>query len=202
MTALLAEGLGLGLSTGLYCVGACVPVLVPYLLAEERGWERDLVLLGKFLLGRLAAYLLFAVVVGAAGASLGAPPPWLSGASLLACGLLLLAYAFTRSLPRLDLCATVSRSPALRQAPFLLGFLVGANPCPPFVAGLARLLTVGSVAGCVAYFSAFFVGTTAYVLPVLLAVPLKAVERLKSAAAIAAGLSGLWFIGLGLARLV
>ncbi|MBI5622154.1 MAG: sulfite exporter TauE/SafE family protein [Elusimicrobia bacterium] len=202
MTALLLEGLGLGLSTGAYCAAACVPVLAPYLLAEEKGFTRDLLVVGKFLLGRLAAYLLFAIAAGLAGSALGPLPAWLSGASLLACGALLLGYSLVRGLPGLDLCARLSGNPAFKGAPFLLGFLVGVNPCPPFVAGLARLLTVGSVAGCAAYFTAFFVGTTVYVLPVLLAVPLKAAERLRSAAGMAAGLCGLWFCGLGLSRLL
>ncbi|MFA6317964.1 MAG: sulfite exporter TauE/SafE family protein [Elusimicrobiota bacterium] len=202
MAALLAEGLGLGLSTGLACLGACVPVLAPYLLAEERAWRRDLRILVEFLLGRLAAYLLFAVAVGMAGSALGAPPAWLSGASLLACGVLLLCYAFVRTMPRLDLCARVAGNPAFKAAPFLLGFLAGISPCPPFIAGLARLMTIDSVLGCAAYFAAFFVGTTVYVLPVLLALPLKALERLRRAAVIAAGLCGLWFTALGLSSLL
>ena len=60
MTALLAEGFGLGLSTGLYCLGACAPLFVPYLLAEGGGWRPQLRALVEFMAGRLAAYLLFA----------------------------------------------------------------------------------------------------------------------------------------------
>ncbi|MBI4677616.1 MAG: sulfite exporter TauE/SafE family protein [Elusimicrobia bacterium] len=202
LTGLIAEGLGLGLSTGLYCLGACAPVLVPYLLAEEPRFRRDLMVVGQFLLGRLAAYLLLAVVVGLAGARLTAMPGWVTGPALLVCGLVLLGYAFMRGAPRLDACARASASPAVRNIPLLMGFLVGINLCPPFMAGLVRLATIGSVAGCVAYFTAFFAGTTVYVLPVLLAAPLKSVERLRAAAAIACGLSGLWFAGLGLAKLL
>lgn len=202
MTALLAEGLALGLSTGLACVGACLPAILPCMLAEEGRPSRAVGALLQFLAGRLAAYLLFAVTAGLAGANMSTLPPWFAGAALLASGLVLLGYSVVRAAPTLGPCARLAGSPAVRGTPLLLGFLAGINICPPFVAGLVRLLTIGSVAGCLAYFSAFFVGTTVYLLPVLLAVPLRQVERLKSGAAIAAGLSGLWFAGLGLARLL
>ncbi|MBI5211694.1 MAG: sulfite exporter TauE/SafE family protein [Elusimicrobia bacterium] len=197
MKALFAEGLALGLSTGLYCLGACAPFLVPYLLAEETGWRRDLTVLGKFLIGRLAAYMLFAVVVGYLGARAATPPPWLTGVAFLLCGLALIGYAVARNAPRPGACGRLA-APGM---PLLMGFLAGINICPPFTAGLVRLLTLGSVGRCVVYFAAFYLGTTVYVAATLLLAPLKAVPRLRAAASIACGLSGLWFAAMGLAAL-
>jgi len=51
------QGFLLGLSTGVFCLGYCAPVLVPYVLAEARPQLGvNLGLVGQFLLGRLAAY--------------------------------------------------------------------------------------------------------------------------------------------------
>ena len=74
------EGFFLGLSTGLYCLGACAPVFVPYLLAEGSGGRFQARAVAEFMAGRLAAYLLFAVAVGALGARFQGLSPRLVGA--------------------------------------------------------------------------------------------------------------------------
>ena len=127
--------------------------------------------------------------------------PRLVGAGILASGLLMLLYALVQNAPHLSVCARLSRSFAVARLPFLLGFLVGVNLCPPFMAGLLRLLTLSSVSGCVAYFAAFFVGTTVYMLPLAASAPLARSQRLRAVAAIASAFSGVWFVGLGLSRL-
>ncbi|MCX5789809.1 MAG: sulfite exporter TauE/SafE family protein [Elusimicrobia bacterium] len=204
MTLLLGEGFALGLATGLYCLGACAPLLAPYLLCESEGaFGRGARLLLEFMAGRLAAYLLFA----AAASKLGARYPGLAGgrvvaAGLLLSGLLMVLYAVVRSAPRLSVCAPWADSAAVRRLPFAFGFLVGINVCPPFAAGLLRLVSLASPAKGMVYFAAFFVGTTVYMLPFLVAAPLSRGPRLRSAAALASGLAGLWFAGLGLYRLL
>lgn len=202
MMSLLAEGFSLGLATGLYCLGACGPLLVPYLLAEgEGGLRPNLRMLAEFLAGRLAAYLLFAAAVGFIGARRpGTVPAWVLGAGYLASGLLLCLYSLAKNAPRWNLCASLARSATLRRLPFALGFIVGLNVCPPFAAGLVRLLELADPARGAAYFAAFFAGTTLYVLPLSAAAPLARFERLRAVASLASGLAGLWFMGLGVSR--
>lgn len=203
MTGLLAEGFSLGLATGVYCLGACGPILAPYLLAEgAEGAAAHGRMLAEFLAGRLAAYLAFAVAVSLWGArhpSAGSGP--LAAAGLLVSGLLMLVYAVVKNAPRLSFCAPLARSRALRRLPAALGFLVGINVCPPFAAGLVRLLSLSGPLAAAAYFAAFFAGTTIYMLPFMACAPLARWQRLRTIAALASGLSGLWFAGLGLARL-
>lgn len=201
MTALLAEGFGLGLSTGLYCLGACAPLLVPYLLAEGAGWRAHLWALAQFLAGRLIAYVLFAAAVGALSARLDPVPPKVVGAALLASGLLLLVYGAVRNAPAIPACVALGRGLGRARVPFWLGFLVGLNVCPPFVAGLARLVALGEAFSGVLYFVAFFAGTTLYMAPLLPLAPLGRLERLRTVASLASLLSGLWFAVLGVSTL-
>ncbi len=203
MSALLLEGFALGLSTGLYCLGACAPLFVPYLLAEARqGLRPNALVILEFLAGRLAAYLLFAAGASLLGQKAGAVPGWLLGAGIFLSGVLLSLYAVARNAPHLSFCLPLSRALGAARLPFLFGFLVGINVCPPFTAGLVRLLALRDLPAGVLYFSAFFLGTTLYMLPMLATAPLSRVQRLRGVASIASALSGLWFMGLGLSKIL
>jgi len=200
LTRLLAEGFTLGLSTGPYCLTACAPILVPYMLAEQRmGWRGNAFLLAEFMGGRLAAYLLFGAAAGLAGPKLsGHLPPWMMSAALLASGLLMLAYLFVKAAPGSRLCAAGWVSKGIRRLPFALGFVLGINLCPPFAAGLVRVLALGSAFLGTVYFAAFFVGTSLYLLPVAVSFPFLSQKRLRFIGALAGALAGLWFTASGI----
>ncbi|MFA6028473.1 MAG: sulfite exporter TauE/SafE family protein [Elusimicrobiota bacterium] len=200
MRTLCAEAFALGLSTGPYCLSACAPLLFPYLLGGgQEGWKRQLAALAEFLGGRLAAYLLFGAAAGALGAAaLQRLPAALVGGAILASGLLLLAVFAVETFPQASLCAWALRRPVLRRAPFLLGFAVGINLCPPFVAGFLRAAGSGGAGSGALYFLSFFAGTSLFLLPFVAAVPMSAVERLRAVGRLACGLSGLWLCGQGL----
>jgi len=152
--------------------------------------------------GRLAAYLVFALAVSLVSVRFsGAVPGWILALGILLSGILMLLYAVVKNVPQWSFCAPLSQGLKAARLPFLLGFLVGINVCPPFTAGLIRLLTLKDVGAGLSYFVAFFAGTTLYMLPLMAAGPLARFQRLQAVAAIASGLSGFWFIGLGLSRL-
>jgi hypothetical protein len=197
---ILAEGFTLGLSTGSICLVACAPLLVPYLLAESKSlWLSNLWLLVQFMLGRLMAYLLFAVAVGLASANLEASiPKWVEGAALFLAGGLMLIYAAGQSDFHLGLCRIAAKAIPASRLPFVMGFLVGINVCPPFLAAAARVFVLKDVGLSVLYFLAFFAGTSLYILPLALVTPAARLERLKSIGWLACILSGLWFCCSGL----
>jgi sulfite exporter TauE/SafE len=196
----LGEAFSLGLSTGPYCLTSCAPLLVPFLMAEGRGgWGGGARLLGEFIAGRLAAYLLFGLAAGALGAAAGGRlPPKALHAAVLCSGLFMLAVLALKTAPHLRLCAWAMRTKSVRRLPFVLGFLVGINICPPFVAGLLRVLGLGGALQGAAYFAAFFAGTTLYLVPLFAVVPFAFIRRLQNIGALACGLTGLWFTGMGL----
>lgn len=200
---ILIEGFTLGLSTGPYCLAACGPFLLPYILSERKeSLAGSAIILARFLSGRLIAYLLFAVIAGAAGVLAGpALPSWVPPAAMTITASLMLLYVFTRSFPKLSACAAVFPKALEQKMPFAAGFLTGINVCPPFVAGFIRLVAIGSVLKGMAFFTAFFAATSLYTLPVLLAVPWLG-ERLQNIGRMALILSGLWYLLTGIKGLM
>jgi hypothetical protein len=150
------------------------------------------------MVGRLAAYVIFALAVGWLGKSLATQMPtgWMSGA-LLASGLWMLFYAVIQQSPELSFCRWAGQSGWIRRTPFLFGFFVGMNLCPPFLAGAVRILSLGQPLAGAVYFAAFYLGTSAYLIPLLGMSPLARHPRLQVIGQLACVLAGLWFSALG-----
>lgn len=196
MTRLIVEGWLLGISTGPYCLGACAPFMVPYLFASGgRGWRDNLSILGKFLLGRFLAYLLFGAVVGWIGGMVR--PHLTQQLSQLALGItaaLMIVYAAANSAPHWGPCAWIARRlPAVRM-PVVLGLLIGINVCPPFLVAVARLMQVGGAVSGAVFFLGFFAGTSLYTLPLLSVSPLTRQARFQRIGLLSAILVGGWFL--------
>ncbi len=162
MPALFSEGFLLGLSTGFYCLSACLPMLAPYLLAEgTAAWRINFYIFLQFLGGRFAAYMLFAVfayLLGKAGEY--ALPAWVLPASLAATGLLMLVLGVARVSGGSGPCVLKKDlDPFFKRLPLALGFVTGINICPPFAAGFIRLLEMADVLKGLVYFGGFFTAT-------------------------------------------
>lgn len=199
MPALFSEGFLLGLSTGFYCLSACLPLLAPYMLAEgNTAWRFNFGIFLQFTGGRFAAYLLFAVLVSALGeAGRYALPPWTLPAGMAACGLLMALLALFRVSGRAGCPLKADLSPWLRRLPLVLGFVTGINVCPPFAAGLIRLLQLADVPKGLAYFAGFFSATTLFTSPVMLGTPWLG-SRANEIGRLTLLLAGLWYLALGL----
>lgn len=204
MPALFSEGFLLGLSTGFYCLAACLPVLAPYLLAEGKtAWKFNFAIFLQFLGGRFAAYALFALLASLAGkAGQYALPPAALPACMAACGALMVFLAVSRvshgggpCLLKKDL------SPWFRRLPLALGFVTGINVCPPFAAGLLRLLELADIPKGFAYFGGFFTATSLFISPVLLGTPWLG-RRANEIGRLTLLLAGLWYAFLGVKGLV
>ena len=199
MAQILLEGLGLGLATGIYCLTACAPFFVPYLISENRGkWSSNFRLVAEFLIGRLLAYVLFAAAVSFIGMKFknSIPPKLLSGAVILT-ALLMILYGLPVNFPRFELCIKIQKYSSRLRFPLLLGFLVGINICPPFVQGLLTLLFLGSVLKGILFFTAFYLATTIYTLPLLSIGILHYSEKFKNIGTVSSLISGIWFFIAG-----
>ena len=195
MIQIFLEGLMLGLSTGIYCVGTCFIFFVPYLLAEgKQGIFENSGKIAAFMSGRLIAYIVFALIIGFIGASYqNIFTAKFSHICLVAAALLMLVYSVTRNIKGEGFCSTLVGRFSLMRLPFFLGLFTGFNPCPPFLVGAARLLTLGNIPGCVVFFIAFFAGTSVYMLPLLSVSFFNKSERIKQIGGMIALLSGLGF---------
>jgi len=203
----LTDGLLLGLATGTYCLVGCVPLLVPHYLAERRDNRWGAFMVVEFLLGRLAAYLVFGVVSGALGESArewlaGYPAAVIQPSFTIAAGLVLLAGGLVRIFPRAPACVAVRRWPALGRLPFLAGFVLGMSPCPPFLAAGFKLAALGSVAKAVVLSLGFFTASSVYLVPIAFVGRITRFNRIQDVARVLAVLTGLYFTVRGTVVLV
>lgn len=179
---IFCEGFFLGLSTGAVCFASCAPFLVPYLMLDTRAkLKQNAALFIQFLAGRFLAYLLFGLFAGGLGFSL---KPHLSGkipavTVMIAAGLMIF-FALYRSFPENPFCRLAFGKRNVAHVPFLFGFLLGLNFCPPFLLGMARLIEIGSFFGGAVFFSGFFLSSTLYLLPLFAVAPFFPAERLRS----------------------
>lgn len=200
MGALAGKAFLLGLSTGLFCAGLCLPLAAPVLFARRKGGAGGSaagVLL--FLAGRLVAYLLVGLLVGLLGRTLNRF--WSVKAVVLpivfaVLGLLMIFYAFAQSFPQLGFCRFMRPTFQSNRYLLMLGFLAGVNLCPPFLLAIASALEAGGVLLGVWFFLVFFVATSIYLVPLFFAGSVTRYRGVRIAARVAAALAGCYFVVL------
>ena len=197
---LIAKALLLGLSTGLFCAGFCVPLVGPLLLSDEnRSARHSAARVGLFLAGRLVAYLLFGLVFGSLGGALNRV--WGIKTVLLPLvyallGVMMIVYAVVQSFPHVGLCRAVS--PRIRSGWYLalVGFLAGINLCPPFLLAVTTVMDIGGALQGALFFFVFFLATSVYLLPLFFAGLVSRFSAVRFAGRVAALLAGIYFIYL------
>lgn len=168
---MIFESFLLGLSTGAACLFSCGSALIPYLLGERQNLRRSYCYLGKFLGGRLVAYLLIGLIVGMLGRSFDINGNSIFfGIAYCLLAAMMIAYGFHRFK---QIClGVVRRKVETRMSgqlsafiPFVSGFLASLNICPPLLLTISSAGATGDVMGSMATFALFFAGTTVYFLP-------------------------------------
>ncbi|HOW90501.1 MAG TPA: sulfite exporter TauE/SafE family protein, partial [Elusimicrobiales bacterium] len=189
----------LGLSTGSYCLVSCLPALLPYLLSEGGGsWKADLSILAEFLLGRAAAYFLFAVSAALIGRACNPHlPAWTAPLAMLITALAMLAFLFSGRFGGAEGKCPGKAGARFAGLPLALGFMTGINVCPPFAAAFVRLVQMGDPAAGLVYFSGFFSATSLFLLPALVPGPFMN-ARLRNIGRMTLFLSAIWYLVLGL----
>jgi len=198
--ALVGKALLLGLSTGLFCAGFCVPLVGPLLLSDEnRSVRRSASRIGLFLAGRLVAYMLFGLVFGALGGAISRV--WGIKTVLLPLvyailGVMMIVYAVVQSFPHVGFCRAVS--PRIRSGWYLalVGFLAGINLCPPFLLAVTTVMDIGGALRGALFFLVFFLATSIYLLPLFFAGLVSRFASVRFAGRFAAVLAGLYFLYL------
>ncbi|OGW82369.1 MAG: hypothetical protein A3C47_02280 [Omnitrophica bacterium RIFCSPHIGHO2_02_FULL_51_18] len=204
LVQILTEGFSLGASTGVLCLGTCAPFLVPYLMMGARpNLKENAPLVIQFFLGRFLAYFLFGMCAGWIG---GEIRPHLSAnlrsATLIATSAFMIFFALTQKFPKRFCFFAGGAKPLKLRAPFLLGLLLGLNICPPFLVGMARLLEIGNLWFGALFFTAFFVSSSFYLLPLFAVSPFISSDRLKNVGFLASLLVGGWFLLTGVFALL
>jgi len=200
LISVLAEGFILGISTGSVCAATCFPFLLPYLMAESGdGFRKQAFLLLRFFSGRLTAYLLVGAMAGWLGGRFrGYFPEWTHDWPLIILASAMMVLALERIFPKISSCPRVPKPFLSAQFPFLLGFLMGLNICPPFLIGISRLLEIGSSGLGMVFFFAFFVASSLYLLPLFLILPFFSSERMRRVGAFTSFLVGISYLAKGI----
>ena len=200
MHDVILEPLLAGLSAGLFCCATCVPVLAPVFAAEHRSAGAIAEVWVQFLFGRLAGYLLFGAAIGGLGERFD--EAWftrISAAAMVVLSLLLISYAVGFRKPSWSPCAAGTRRG--RATPLLLGFLMGANACPPFLMSVAYVFALHSMAKGIVYFFVYFCATSLYFTPLLFVGLLGRMKEFRWAARASALAVGILFFVYGILKL-
>lgn len=200
LTSIIINGLLLGLSTGSYCLAACAPAILPYIVSC--GWKSSkvsLLIVGEFLAGRITAYILLGSLVVLFGTKVQSSQFGQKAVAVLIVMLaaLLISHGLMMSFPEWRICAFVKRSSVLRRFPFAAGFILGLNVCPPIMLAFTYLLTVERWLSGAFFFVAFIVGTAIFLIPLFLSGYLGRLPSLRGIGEVAAIFSGLWFFTHG-----
>lgn len=192
----VAEGLSLGLATGVSCLASCGPVYAAYLFSEKRTGRQSLLVLLTLNLGRFVAYVCFGAVIGMLGGSLPSGiriPLSFTGYILFSIFLLVSTLRVNR---KCGGCG-VSRWTKFTGSPFLLGILTGFSICPAFLIALTSAFDAGGALNGALLFAGFFVGTTVYMLPLSVAGLFTAKKWFTAAARVLAVFVAVYFMVIG-----
>lgn len=178
----ILEGFFLGLSTGTSCIMACYPIFLPYLTSKIEGFGQNNRKFLFFTFGRFISYILVGIIIGILGYyALKYIPPefevYLRRFSWILAGILLILNGLKLEFPDIKLCKKTKLITHNKVSSFFIGFLAGLNLCPPFLAAATRVFGLqkeapnlfSSILGGAIYFILFFLGTTTFLLPLLLA---------------------------------
>jgi len=164
----IVQGFLAGAALGPACFWTCglfhAAVLARY---GDRGRAAALRLASALILGRFAAYAMFGLLVGLlAGSAVWTPQPWVL---FLAVGGLMMWYA-VRPAPVHDRGACPGEAPSRLGRTWWhavgVGVLTGISPCPPFLAAVLIALQAHGPLGGMLTLTAFFCGTSLWLIPV------------------------------------
>lgn len=193
---ILISGFLTGLSVGVYCLGICLPVFVPVLLGKKRDTKQSFWLILQFSFGRLIGYLLFGLVIGYLGeVTESLLVHKIVGLATAFLGLLMISYSLGLVRWGTKVCG---KNFVWIKIPFLLGFLTGASPCPPFLASLSYVFNLKSLVLGTAYFLSFFFGTSLYIIPLAFLGFFSRQTKLQKIARISSIIVGIYFLISGL----
>ncbi|MBN1381836.1 MAG: sulfite exporter TauE/SafE family protein [Deltaproteobacteria bacterium] len=200
------DGFILGLSTGTACIATCAPILIPYLLGEGKGILGNYGTLGRFLLGRLFGYLLFAVLAWTVGSAILQEPVRRSliiGMAYILFSGLLIVYGFFKKAGascKGD-CDQVRfrRLSAIRPSwlPVAAGFATALSFCPPFLLAFTGAADQAGLAMSLLFFFSFFLGTSLWLILVPFIGAFRRFAVLQTVGKMAAGSMGIYYLYTG-----
>jgi hypothetical protein len=95
--------------------------------------------------------------------------------------------------PGIRFCGPLQRH-AGSSFPFYAGFVLGINVCPPFLMGMSIAMGMKSILQPILFFSGFYIGSSAWLLPLALTGSITRKPFVTRLGNIAAVLIGCWYL--------
>lgn len=202
MIKYIIEPFLLGITMGGYCAVSCFPFILPYILADSKNkFLRKLYVFGQFLLGRLIAYILFAVLVSFLAISTeGFISLRVNSLLMVIASLIMIIFSLTNT--KIPFCQFKKLGGIAQGFPVVTGFILGLNLCPPFLVALVNIIEMKSVFYSCVYFFFLFLGTTIYLLPVVLISATLNSDFFRRMGIYLGILIGIWFLIQGITGLL
>jgi len=200
MKEIILQPILLGLSSGIFCMSYCFPFLAPFVVLEERKLKEDFKVVLKFIFGRFFGYLLFGAFFGYLGEKITNKTVDLFFFFALAgLSFLLILYSFGLIREKRGICL----GPKFKKTtPFLMGFLMGINVCPPFLMAINYAFLLHKFFEGILFFLLFFLATTTYFLPIAFLGFLNKIKEFRMVAKISGILVGLMFLFYSFYRII
>lgn len=196
-----------GIFSGIYCTFTCALILLPIIVISSRNAISSLNIMTQFLAGRIAAYAMLCSMVIIFGRHILFPGigQMASAICLIILAIFWAAYGLKINFPQMCIC--ISRrwiwsrwlfQVHILKIPFLSGFVVGINACPPILTSIIYALTIKDALSLALFLCLFFIGTMLFTIPFSFGYILGKSPQIKGMAQVAVFLSALWFISRGI----
>lgn len=191
----MIEGFLLGLSMGLFCLGWCLPALLPYLISEKRTLKESFKIFLQFLAGRFLSYLSLGFLVGYLGQKISFfPLEKLSFLFLSILGFILILFGIGQIKRKFLICQFFRKM----KVPFFLGFFLGFTICPPFLTAIFYAFSLKNFFLSILFFLSFFIGSSFYQIFLLFFGEFSTFNTFQKVGQISSIFAGLFFLAFGL----
>lgn len=201
----MIDSLILGISTGSACVATCGMVMFPYLMSGSASVKRITIDLTIFMIFRFIGYFILATLTWYFGQALFSNPlvrNIVPGILYIVLSVMLVYYSISKSRKPNCPAKMVTTISNKKLVPILLGLVNSLGFCPALFIVLTKGATQSTLIQSYLAFTAFFIGSSVWFLPLPFAGKIKKVEVLKTIGILATGLAGIIFMIKGITNLI
>ena len=197
----MIDSLILGISSGSACVATCGLVMFPYLMSGSAGTRRITIDLSIFMAVRFLVYFILATLSWYFGQALFSNPivrNIVPGILYIGLSVMLVYYSISKSRKSNCPAKMLTTINNKKLIPIILGVVNSLGFCPALFIVLTKGATQNSLMQSYLAFTAFFIGSSLWFLPLPFAGKIKKVELLKTIGILATGLAGIIFMIKGI----
>lgn len=201
----MLDSLILGVSSGSACVATCGIVMFPYLMSGSAGTKNITVDLSIFMLARFIVYFILATLSWYFGQALFSNPVIrniVPGILYIGLSIMLVYYSISKSRKANCPAKMFTAINNKKLIPIILGIVNSLGFCPALFIVLTKGATQNNLMQSYLAFTAFFIGSSIWFLPLPFVGKIKKGDVLKTIGILATGLAGIIFMIKGITILI